>query len=99
MFIFRSSLVKNQSAFITVRNISESIMLAQEMIKGFNLKSCLDKVCIQLDISKAFDTLIRDFLLLRLRRMGYKEQLISWIKVCIITPSFIQQIFLGAQGG
>lgn len=46
----------NQSAFISGRSILKSI-LAQELLTCFNLKSTSNKVCIQLDISKAFDSI------------------------------------------
>lgn len=40
----------NQSAFVEGRKISDSILLAQELLKGFNLKSSSNNL--QMDISK-----------------------------------------------
>lgn len=79
---------KNQSAYIAGRKIEDNIILAQELLKGFNQKQTANKLCVQIDISKAFDVINRDFVILMLQRMGFKDKFIGWIRACITTTSF-----------
>lgn len=57
----------NQSAFVSGRKIADNVILAQEVLKGFMQKKSEKKLCIQMDISKAFDSINRDFVLLMLK--------------------------------
>lgn len=42
------------------RKILENILLAQELMRGLNWKRSMTRFCIQLDISKAFDSVNRN---------------------------------------
>lgn len=78
----------NQSAFISWRRILVSILMAQELLKGFSSNQGATKFWLQLDISKAIDSVNREFLITMLKKMGFKEKFISWVKACIESPSF-----------
>ncbi|GJR19344.1 retrovirus-related pol polyprotein from transposon TNT 1-94 [Tanacetum coccineum] len=47
----------NQSAFILGRQIQDNILLAQELIKGYNRKGGPKRITCKIDIQKAYDTL------------------------------------------
>lgn len=66
----------NQSAFVSGSKIADNIILAQELLKGFMQKKSEKKICIQMDITKAFDSINRDFVLLILKRMGFDDRFI-----------------------
>lgn len=52
----------NQFAFLPSRNIHDGIMLAHESIKDFNKKG-VGKMCIKVDLKKAYETINRHFIL------------------------------------
>ena len=78
-----------QAAFIKNRYISSNIIITQEIIHSFNLKSWNQKAFIlKLDLAKAFDRLEWDFIEAALRCQGYKDNFIRLIHACISTPTF-----------
>ena len=55
---FMSLLVNpNQSAFVVGRRITDNVLLAQELVRGYNNTSLSPRCCIKIDLQKAFDTL------------------------------------------
>ena len=69
----------NQSGFVKGRNISENIMLAQEVIQGIKLPKEGKNVVIKLDMSKAYDRVSWTYTCLVLRKMGFGELFIDRI--------------------
>ncbi|XP_026384214.1 uncharacterized protein LOC113279760 [Papaver somniferum] len=69
-----------QSAFIKGRNIHDKIVLASEMISELNIKIRGGNVGLKLDITQAFDSLSWEFLFEVLRRFGFSEVGINWIR-------------------
>ncbi|GJV40042.1 hypothetical protein Tco_1418482 [Tanacetum coccineum] len=47
--------VGNESAFIPGRNIYDNILLAQELLRRYNKKSCAKRLAMKIDIAKAYD--------------------------------------------
>lgn len=45
-----------QGAFVAGRNISDNIMLEQELIRGYGIKRNSPRCMIMVDIRKAYDT-------------------------------------------
>ena len=78
----------NQAAFISGRRITDNILLAHELVHGFQVKRSPKRACLKLDLRKAFDSVNRNFVLHVMRCLGFPEQWITWIKECIFTPSF-----------
>lgn len=75
-----------QSAFITGRNISESIMAYNEMLhlmKKSNSASFVFKV----DFEKAFDYVRWDFLSEMMGKLGFCSKCIGWIQECLSSAS------------
>ena len=83
---FLPSLIpENQQSFLAHQQISDSILMVQEVIhssmsgskKGFALK---------LDLVNAFDRVRHSFLYSVLRKMGFNEEIIFLIQACISHP-------------
>ncbi|XP_026400560.1 uncharacterized protein LOC113296467 [Papaver somniferum] len=69
-----------QGAFIKGRNIQDRIVLASEMINELNIKRRGGNVGMKLDITQAYDSLIWNFLFEVLRRFGFSEIGIHWLR-------------------
>nr|GLL49725.1 uncharacterized protein LOC109177999 [Ipomoea trifida] len=62
-----------QGAFVAGRSISDNIMLAQEIIRGYSRKRISPRCTIMVDIRKAFDSLIGTPVYLRVFRYHYSS--------------------------
>lgn len=79
----------NQGAFISGRQISDNILLIQELMNGYNWKKKRIKRCaFKVDIHKAYDTVSWNFLKLSLEQFGFPSKMVHWIMVCLSTASF-----------
>lgn len=77
----------NQSAFLKGRQISDCSLLAHELVRDFN-KPMGSRVCMKVDLKKAFDSVNREFIYYILHCMGFPHTWIVWIQECISTPTF-----------
>ncbi|XP_049391596.1 uncharacterized protein LOC125856038 [Solanum stenotomum] len=68
----------NQSGFVKGRNISENLLLAQEIITDIRLRGKPDNVIIKLDMVKAYDRLIGIFTKV-MGKMGYNSMVFDMI--------------------
>lgn len=66
--------------------------MAQGLLKGFNAKNSASRYYIQKNISKAFDSLNRDYVSHMLRRMGFKDNFTIWVFACILSLSFATMV-------
>lgn len=82
----------NQSAFIKERLLIENVLLATELVKDYHSDSISLRCALQVDISKAFDSVQWTFLLNTLEALGLPGKFISWIARCIISASFSLQV-------
>lgn len=82
----------NQSAFIKERLLLENVLLATELVKDYHKDMISSRCAMQIDISKAFDSVQWSFLLNTLRAMGFPPKFVHWITICITTASFSVQI-------
>lgn len=60
----------NQTAFMPGRSITDNTLLVEEMLEDFGRARTPRRVCISVDIKKAFDSLNRDVILATLQAMG-----------------------------
>lgn len=79
---------KNQCAFVKQRSISENVLLAQELVRGYGRKSLSARCAIKVDLKKAFDSVDWKFLFQVLEAMNVPRQFIKWIEGCVTTPRF-----------
>ena len=76
-----------QSAFIPGRQILDNIMLAEEMVAAWR-RSGTAGFMWKVDFAKAYDSINWRFLWNVLRRHGFPEVWVGWIKLCVSTALF-----------
>lgn len=79
---------KNQSAFIPERHISDNILVAQELMKGYERKYGVSRCALKIDLQKAFNTFSWEFIHTCLSNFGFHEKVIGWIMTCILVLGF-----------
>ncbi|XP_013633333.1 PREDICTED: uncharacterized protein LOC106339050 [Brassica oleracea var. oleracea] len=93
------SVISNaQSAFLPGRLLAENVLLATDLVKGYNSQVSEPRAMLKVDIRKAFDTVRWDFIITALRALSIPEKFVMWIKECITTPSFSVSVN-GVSGG
>lgn len=78
----------NQSGFIRGRNIKDNIMVAQDIVRGYDRSRISPRYTIKVDIHKAYDSVRWDFIHQVLRVMEFPQQFINWIMECITSPTY-----------
>ncbi|KAG7547431.1 Reverse transcriptase domain [Arabidopsis suecica] len=87
-----------QSAFIPGRLLSENVLLATEIMHGYNRSGIDPRGMLKVDLRKAFDSVRWDFIIATLRGLNLPEIFIGWITECISTPTFSVSVN-GVSGG
>ncbi|KAL0324573.1 UNVERIFIED_CONTAM: hypothetical protein Scaly_2424400 [Sesamum calycinum] len=77
-----------QNAFVPGRNISDNILLAQELLAGYNQVRLPSRCTLKVDIQKAYDSVEWDFLLEVLRLFNFPPQFIKLIEQYVSTVSY-----------
>ncbi|KAL9292824.1 putative RNA-directed DNA polymerase [Arabidopsis thaliana] len=77
-----------QSAFLPGRLLSENVLLATEIVHGYNTKNISSRGMLKVDLRKAFDSVRWDFIISALRALAVPEKFVCWINQCISTPYF-----------
>lgn len=78
-----------QGAFIPERIIQDNILLAHEFFHSFKNKGGKEGwLAIKLDMEKAYDWIEWSYIFVTLKKLGFHETFIEWIKSCITTVSF-----------
>ena len=96
--IMPSLIDKAQSAFVPGRQISDNILLAQELFRGYGRETGLPKCALKLDLHKAFDSIGWDFLIKALHHMQFPTQFVKWIQGCICSTYFSVKVNGAAMG-
>ncbi|GJV38923.1 sodium/hydrogen exchanger 6 [Tanacetum coccineum] len=78
----------NQSAFIPGRQISDNILLTQELMRNYHQKRGPPICAFKVDIQKAYDTVEWGFLRSILVGFGFHPTMVNWIMVCVTTTSY-----------
>ncbi|KAJ9536622.1 hypothetical protein OSB04_un000171 [Centaurea solstitialis] len=77
-----------QSAFIPGRRISDNILMAHELVAGYQRDSGRPRCAFKIDLRKAYDTVDWRFLLRMLRGLGFHPVFCKWIDQMLQTSSF-----------
>ncbi|KAL0293586.1 UNVERIFIED_CONTAM: hypothetical protein Sangu_3235000 [Sesamum angustifolium] len=95
----------SQTAFVPGRSIADNILLAQELLAGYNQRRLPPRCTLKVDIQKAYDSVEWDFLLEVLRLFNFPPRFVGWIEQCVSTASFsvsingaIYGFFKGGRG-
>nr|GEU99310.1 hypothetical protein [Tanacetum cinerariifolium] len=83
-----NSLVDDCQTFIPSRQISDNILLSQELMRNYHRKSGPSKVSFKIDIQKAYDSVDWGFLNQCLIHFGFPWKIINWIMNCMTSPSY-----------
>lgn len=89
---------QSQSAFLPGRFLAENVLLATDLVKGYNAKNSEPKAMLKVDLKKAFDSIRCDFILASSRALSIPEIFINWIEQCISTPTFTVLVNGGTGG-
>ena len=81
---------ETQSAFVAGRQITDNIMIAQEMFHALRTKPAgrVKRMVIKTDMSKAYDRMEWSFIEAVMRKMGFSEIWIGWIMRCITSVKY-----------
>ncbi|KAJ6889558.1 hypothetical protein NC652_030338 [Populus alba x Populus x berolinensis] len=82
----------SQSAFLPGRNISDAILLTQELMHNNHLSTGPAKCAMKIDLRKAFDTVRWEFILAGLKAIAIPQCMINWIQICISTAHYTVNI-------
>ncbi|XP_048604867.1 uncharacterized protein LOC125582291 [Brassica napus] len=89
---------KAQSAFRPGRLLAENVLLATDLVKGYNTQALSPRGMLKVDLRKAFDCVRWDFILSSLRALAIPESYICLITECLSTASFSVSVN-GISGG
>lgn len=79
---------KAQTVFIAYRSIVDNIHLAQEILRKYARKRSSPICTLKVDIQKAYDTVIGDFLRDVLTALNFLIKFIGWLMECVTTTSY-----------
>ncbi|XP_033143250.1 uncharacterized protein LOC103860217 [Brassica rapa] len=89
---------KSQSAFLPGRLLAENVLLATDLVHGYNTQNISSRGMLKVDLRKAFDCVRWDFILASLWALAIPESYIRLVSECLSTTSFSVSIN-GALGG
>ncbi|KAJ9536410.1 hypothetical protein OSB04_un000423 [Centaurea solstitialis] len=78
----------DQSAFIPGRRISDNILMAHELVAGYQRNIGRPRCAFKIDLRKAYDTVDWRFLLRMLSGLGFHPVFCKWIDQMLNTSSF-----------
>lgn len=79
---------KSQSVFLPGRQISDAILLAQELMHEHHRDKSPARCAMKIDLRKAFDTIRWDYIGAALKAIEFPQEAIDWITLCFTTPHF-----------
>lgn len=77
-----------QSAFIPGRLLLENVLMATELVQGYNWKNITKRSMLKVDLKKAFDSLNWSFIISILQALRLPPNFINLISQCITTTRF-----------
>lgn len=83
---------KNQAAFVPGQQLHDHVLLAFELLRGYERKHGTPKCMLQIDIQKAYDTVHWDALEHILRELGFPDQFIKWIMIAVRSVTYVFNI-------
>ena len=78
----------NQVGFVKGRLLCENVLLASELVSGFHKPALVERGCLKIDLSKAYDSVHWSFLFNILEALDFPPILREWIAQCVSTTSY-----------
>jgi hypothetical protein len=80
--VMNSVISKSQSAFLKGRHLVDGVLIANEVVELARLRNreCL---ILKVDFEKAYDSVDWSILEYMVRRVGFVDKWISWMKACV----------------
>ncbi|KAL0428117.1 UNVERIFIED_CONTAM: hypothetical protein Slati_2986500 [Sesamum latifolium] len=78
----------SQNAFVPRWNISDNILLAQELFSEYNQKRLPPRCALKVDLRKAYDIVEWGFLTATLKLFKFPAVFIHWVTECVSTASY-----------
>lgn len=91
--IFPYIISENQAAFVPERCINDNVLNAFELIHHMKQSTRGNEgdVALKLDISKAYDRVDWSYLKRRMQAMGFCEQWVKWMMMCVNSLASLQK--------
>lgn len=86
--ILPSIISRNQATFVPVQDIHDHILLAYELVKGYNRKGGISRYMVQMDIQKACDSVDWQALRKIMAEVGFPREFINWTMQVVTTISY-----------
>ncbi|GJT79954.1 RNA-directed DNA polymerase, eukaryota, reverse transcriptase zinc-binding domain protein [Tanacetum coccineum] len=83
---------------INGRQIQDNIIVAQELLKGYNRKGCAKRCSVKINIAKVYDTVNWCFLKATLIKFGFHKKMVHWIVTCVTYSAFSVCVNGGVHG-
>jgi len=80
--VMDSIISKSQSAFIKGRNLVDGVLVANELV-DFAKKTKSKCLVLKVDFEKAYDSVDWGFLEYMMKRLGFGEKGVAWMKACV----------------
>lgn len=78
----------NQSAFVEGREISENVLICQDLVRLYNRKNSPSSYLIKIDLLKAYDSVEGEFVKEMLYSMNFPSQFVTLTMECITTTQY-----------
>ena len=95
---------ENQTGYIKNRFIGFTLRQIQDIIDYADIYK-IEGSLVFIDFIKAFDSLEWDFMLLTLKRFGFNDSFVNWVKTmytdiqtCVINNGWISEMFRNTRG-
>lgn len=77
-----------QYGFMPGKNISDNILLATELIKGYTTKHISPRCMVKVDLKNAYDSIEWSFLASVMAELGFPTKFLTWVMACVSTVSY-----------
>ncbi|XP_021738025.1 uncharacterized protein LOC110704529 [Chenopodium quinoa] len=77
-----------QAGFIPGKHIGDNILLATELIKGYDHKFISPRCMVKVDLKKAYDSVEWGFLITLMQELGFPQRFFDWIWNCLTFVSY-----------
>ncbi|CAG7886739.1 unnamed protein product [Brassica rapa] len=86
--ITKDAVQQNQVGFVSGRVLSDNVLLASELVADFHKPGRISRGCLQVDITKAYDSVEWEFIMNILSAFQLPPLFMDWIWACISTPYY-----------